>query len=124
MKLFSRILYDLLANILGLLLITWLFDDVYISPTVIELKDKLKILLLAAVLLAFINTFIKPILKIIAFPIALLTLGLFYFVLNAFILGFITWMIPEFHIDSLMTLVVAAFILSVINNIEHKIHKH
>lgn len=124
MKFITRMFYGFLMNVLGLMLITWLFDDMYISLTVVDAQDRFKILLLAAVMLAFINTFIKPILKIIAFPVALMTLGLFYFILNAFILGLVAFMIPELHIDSFTTLIVAALILSVINNIEHKIYKH
>ena len=124
MKIIKNTIYGFVANIGGLMLITWLFDDIYISPTIVSFQDRLKVLLLAAVLLAFINTFIKPILKMLSFPFALMTLGLFYFVLNAFILGVVSFMIPEFHIDSISTLIFAAFILSVINNIEHKILKH
>lgn len=39
-----------------------------------------------AVILALINTYVKPILKALSFPITLLTMGLFAFVLNAVLL--------------------------------------
>ena len=39
-----------------------------------------------ALILALINSYLKPILKILSFPVTLLTVGLFAFVLNAFLL--------------------------------------
>jgi putative membrane protein len=43
-------------------------------------------LLAVALILALINSYLKPILKILSFPITLLTMGLFAFVLNAILL--------------------------------------
>ena len=42
--------------------------------------------LVVAVILALINSYLKPILKALSFPITLLTMGLFAFVLNAVLL--------------------------------------
>lgn len=120
----ANMLYSFLFNTAGLLLIFWIFDDIFIVPTVIHTSDQFKIVLIAAFMLGFINTFIKPILKFVSFPLAIVTLGVFYFVLNAFILGFVSFIIPEIQIRSLTSLFVAAFILSVINNIGHKVFKH
>jgi len=44
-----------------------------------------------AVVFGFLNTFIKPILKILTFPIHLITLGLFSFILN----GILLWLTKE-----------------------------
>jgi putative membrane protein len=43
-------------------------------------------LVVVAVILALINSYVKPILKALSFPITLLTVGLFSFVLNALLL--------------------------------------
>lgn len=43
-------------------------------------------LLLVALILALVNTYLKPIVKILSFPITLVTLGLFALVLNALLL--------------------------------------
>jgi putative membrane protein len=48
-------------------------------------------LLLVALILALINSYLKPILKILSFPITLLTVGLFAFVLNAILLLLVAW---------------------------------
>jgi putative membrane protein len=44
-----------------------------------------------AVILAFLNAFIKPILKIISLPITFLTLGLFSLVINVLVLYLAAW---------------------------------
>ena len=43
-------------------------------------------LLLVALILALVNTYLKPIVKVLSFPITLVTLGLFALVLNALLL--------------------------------------
>ena len=42
--------------------------------------------IIVAIVLGILNTFLKPILQILALPITILTLGLFYFVVNVFII--------------------------------------
>src|SRR4051812_48324460 len=42
--------------------------------------------LVVALILALINSYLKPILKMLSFPITLLTMGLFAFILNAALL--------------------------------------
>jgi putative membrane protein len=44
-----------------------------------------------AVILAFINAFIKPVLKLIALPITILTLGIFALILNTLLLYLAAW---------------------------------
>ena len=48
-------------------------------------------LALVALILALINSYLKPILKILSFPITLVTVGLFAFVLNALLLLLVAW---------------------------------
>src|SRR4029077_3103307 len=55
-------------------------------------------LLLVALILALINSYLKPILKILSFPITLLTVGLFAFVLNAILLLLVAWISSQLHL--------------------------
>jgi len=48
-------------------------------------------LVLVALILALINSYLKPLLKILSFPITLVTVGLFAFVLNALLLLLVAW---------------------------------
>lgn len=43
-------------------------------------------LLLVALVFGILNAFVRPVLKLLSFPLVMLTLGLFIFVLNAFML--------------------------------------
>ena len=52
-----------------------------------------------AVILALINSYLKPILKILSFPITLLTMGLFALVLNALLLLLVAFIADMANID-------------------------
>ena len=55
-------------------------------------------LLAVALILALINSYLKPILKILSFPITLLTMGLFALVLNAALLLLTAWVSSQLHL--------------------------
>ena len=72
----------------------------------------------AAIVLGVINTFIKPLLLILTFPINLITLGLFTFVVNSIVLALTAAVVPGFHIMNFWpTAVMAAIILAVVSTI-------
>ena len=52
-----------------------------------------------ALILALINAYVKPILKVLSFPITLMTVGLFSFVLNALLLLVVAWLAEQVDID-------------------------
>jgi putative membrane protein len=56
-------------------------------------------LLGVALILALINTYLKPILKALSFPITLLTMGLFALVLNALLLLLVAFVSDLIHLD-------------------------
>lgn len=72
---------------------------------------------LAAIILGVLNTFIKPILKVITFPLTILTLGLFSFVLNALMLSLASLIVPGFTIEGLWSAMLGAIVLSVVSTI-------
>lgn len=56
---------------------------------------------IVAVVLGFINSWIRPLVKMFALPINLLTLGLFTFVINALMVMLCSWLIgPHFEVES------------------------
>jgi putative membrane protein len=63
--------------------------------------------------LAVLNAVLKPILKIIGFPITILTLGLFLLVINAVIVALAAYILPGFKLDG----IVAAFLFSIVLSI-------
>ncbi len=54
--------------------------------------------IIAAVLFALVNTFIKPFLLLISFPVTILTLGLFTFVINALLVMLVAKLMKSFDI--------------------------
>ncbi len=52
-----------------------------------------------ALILALINSYVKPILKVLSFPINLMTVGLFSLVLNALLLLLVAWLSAQVDID-------------------------
>lgn len=71
--------------------------------------------LLAAVIIGLINSTLGLLLKIITFPITLLTLGLFWFVINAAMLLLASWLAPGFSVDNFISAFFGALLLSLVN---------
>ena len=56
--------------------------------------------LIVAIVLGFVNSCIRPLVKLLALPINLLTLGLFTFVINALMVLLCSWLIgPHFEVE-------------------------
>lgn len=93
-------------------------------------------LLAVALILALVNTFIKPIVKLLSFPVSLLTLGLVGFVINGamlllvalvsdqFDLGFkIGAFPPTLNADAVVGAIAAAFVISVVSTLLGMLNK-
>jgi len=74
-------------------------------------------IVIAALILGVINTIIKPIFILISIPITILTLGLFIFVVNGFVLEIVAAISPGFSISSFGSAILGAFLLSVFSTI-------
>ena len=68
---------------------------------------------IVALIFAFVNTFIKPIISLLALPINVLTLGLFSFVINGLLFWGISAIVSGFRINTFIAAVIGSFILSV-----------
>ena len=71
--------------------------------------------LIAALAIGFINATLGAFLKIITFPLTLLTLGIFWFVINALMLELASAIVPGFHVDSFKAAFWGAIVLSLVN---------
>ena len=76
-------------------------------------------LLLVAVIFALVNTFIGTVIKILAFPLYILTLGLIGLLINAFLLWLTAWITSFWNwglrVEDFWWGVVAAIVISLIN---------
>jgi len=69
----------------------------------------------AAAVLGLINTFIKPVLIILTLPLNILTLGIFTFFLNAFLLQLVAYLIRGFEVKGFLAAFLGALIISVVS---------
>ena len=85
----------------------------------------------AGIVLGLLNLVVKPIIKFFSTPLILLTLGLFTFVINAIILLAVDYLLYFVTIETIGALVIATFIIGVINIVAgagikslHNTHSH
>jgi putative membrane protein len=72
--------------------------------------------LIAALVIGFINATIGLVLKILTFPLTLLTLGLFWLVINALMLELASALLaPGFQVRGFMAAFIGAIVLSLVN---------
>jgi len=88
-------------------------------------------IIVTALIFGVINTFIKPILKLLSLPIRMLTFGLFSFVINIGLLIFLAWIggqigrgillagwpTEPFSLEALVAAAVGALVLSVLSTL-------
>jgi putative membrane protein len=77
--------------------------------------------LLATIVIAVVNITIGPILRFIAWPITVLTLGLFRWVLNAFLLKLASMFTPGFRIDGFLNALLGSLVLTVLDIVLHRV---
>ena len=68
-----------------------------------EFREKLVPVLLVALILGVITSFVKPILTILSIPFIIVTLGLFLLVINAALLRLAGWVADQFDIGFTVT---------------------
>lgn len=85
-------LVTLLLNSAALLVADYFIDSIKFSG--------LTSAVLAALVLGFVNTFIRPVLVFFTFPMTVLTLGFFILVINALTFGLAAMLVPGFKIYS------------------------
>ena len=71
--------------------------------------------LIAALVIGFINATLGLFLKIVTFPLTLLTLGIFWLIINAAMIELASAIVPGFHVDTFGTAFWGAIVLSLVN---------
>ena len=71
--------------------------------------------LIAALAIGFVNATIGLLLKILTFPLSLVTFGLFWLVINALMLELAAALVPGFQVHGFLAAFVGAIVLSLVN---------
>lgn len=72
-------------------------------------------LLATAMVLGILNTLIRPLLLLLTLPLTVVTLGLFIFLINAFILKLAAGLVPGVQVHGFWTALFGALVLSLFN---------
>jgi putative membrane protein len=73
--------------------------------------------ILASILLALVNVFVRPIALLLTLPITIVTLGLFLFVVNAAMFGLVAAMLDGFLVSGFWAAVFGAIVVSITSTI-------
>jgi len=79
--------------------------------------------LVAAIAIGLANATLGVLLKILTFPLTIFTLGIFWFIINAFMLKIAAGLVPGFAIQGFLPAFLGAIVLSLINILKRLIMK-
>jgi putative membrane protein len=94
-------------NLLALWLANALWDSVSIHGWAAYL--------IGSAVLGIANTIVKPLLAILTLPLIVVTLGLFYLLVNIAMVALAEWIAPNFSIDGFWTYVGVVFVVWAVN---------
>lgn len=72
-------------------------------------------ILLVALVFGLVNTFIKPVLKVLSFPVIILSVGLFALVINAAMLGLTAALTDTLSVDGFVSALLGAIVISIVS---------
>jgi putative membrane protein len=106
---------NIIISTIAVLITQWILPGVKV--------DDMMSAVLAAIVLAFLNSVVKPILTILTIPITVFTLGFFLLVLNALMIIFTSKLIDGFHVDGFWWALLFSLILSLVSSILNMLAK-
>jgi putative membrane protein len=106
----QRLAIAWMFNTIALFVATWLLSG-------LSYGDDWWALLVAGLVFTLANYFVKLPLAILSIPFIIVTLGLFYFLINVSMLYLTAWIVPQFTIQTFWWAVLAAIIVSAVNGV-------
>lgn len=103
----DRFLAHWLTTTLALGVSSWLLPGVEVSS--------LAALAVAGVVLGFVNAVVKPVLVLLTLPMTVVTLGLFYLVVNGLAFGLAAALVPGFSVRSFGWAMLGAFLVGLVS---------
>jgi putative membrane protein len=94
-------------NVLALVVADWAFDSFEI--------ERWWPVIWAGAILGLANAFLRPIVKILALPLIVITLGVAYLFVNMLMLLVTEWVSPDLTIDGFWTYVGATIVVGLVN---------
>jgi putative membrane protein len=105
-----------IANAGALAVAVWLLDKITLTGG--STGKKVWTLILVALVFGLVNVLVKPVVKVLTFPLFILTLGLFTLIVNALMLLLTSWLADKldlsFHVEGFWTAVLGGLIISIV----------
>lgn len=106
-----------IANAGALAVAVWVLGNITLTGD--STGKKVGTLIVVALLFGLVNFLVKPIVKVLTFPLFILTLGLITLVVNALMLLLTSWLADKldlsFHAEGFWTAVLGALIISIVS---------
>ncbi|MGW5253687.1 phage holin family protein [Streptomyces sp. NPDC004012] len=106
-----------IANAGALAVAVWVLDKITLTGS--GTGKKVGTLIVVALIFGLVNVLVKPIVKVLTFPLFILTLGLITLVVNALMLLLTSWVAGKlnlsFHVEGFWTAVLGALIISIVS---------
>ena len=103
-----RLLARILLNGLALVAAAHLLPGIHWNGGLVAL-------VVAGCVIGLLNAVVKPIVAVLSCPLIVLTLGLFYLVINGLMLLLADWLLDPLAVDDLFSAIVGGFFLAVWN---------
>jgi putative membrane protein len=110
----QRLAITWVFNTIALFVATWLLSG-------LSYGNDWWALLISGLVFTLVNFFLKPVLAILSIPFIIVTLGIFYFLINVLMLYLTHWIVPQFTIASFWWAALAAIIISAVNWVLRKL---
>lgn len=101
-----------IIRILVTALAVWV-ADYFLSG--VHISSDAKTIIIVALVLALLNTFIKPILVVLTIPVTIVTLGLFLLIINALMVKWADSLIEGFTVDGWWSAILFSLIVSLVS---------
>lgn len=112
-----KIVLKVAVNAAAIYIASVLFSSVHLEVEHFSDMRSLGILALVGAVLWAGNALVRPIVKVLTFPLILVTLGLFNIVINLAILWGVDFILPQLEITGFLPLLWTTIIVSVINGL-------
>ncbi|MGW1890349.1 phage holin family protein [Streptomyces sp. NPDC002004] len=106
-----------IANAGALAIAVLLLDKITLTGD--NTAKKVLTLIIVALIFGLVNFLVKPVVKVLTFPLFILTLGLITLVVNALMLMLTSWLAGKldlsFHVEGFWTAVLGGLIISIVS---------
>jgi putative membrane protein len=107
-----KILLSIVANAVALMATAYVVPGITFGGSWVQL-------LVAGAIFGLLNLIVRPIAMLLSLPFLVLTLGLFYFVLNGLLLWGFSQFMPGYHVSGLWAGILGSLVIMVVNWLVH-----